>query len=56
MHVAWMELRKVTKSDGAADKRFHGDSTYLRNFYKDKWQIRLGRKLAVKNQAKNQED
>jgi hypothetical protein len=42
----------VTKSDGAADKRFHGDSAYLRNFYKDKWRIRLGRKLAAKTKQK----
>ena len=52
MHVAWIELRKVTKSDGAADKRFHGDSAYLWNFYKDRRQIRLRRKLAIKTKQK----
>jgi hypothetical protein len=52
MHVAWRELRKVTKSDVEGDKRFHGDSAYLRNFYKDRRQIRLGRKLAIKTKQK----
>jgi hypothetical protein len=53
MHVARGELRKETKSDGEEDKRSRGNSIYLWNFYKNKQETRMGRKLAIKPSKKS---
>jgi len=56
MHVARGELRKETNSDGAAGKRFRGKFLIFTELLQNERKITAGRKLAMQNKAKNQED